>query len=263
MWVVSSRWPVASPDSSCFPTHRPTSGHVNAIFTALPVLHPVGEAWSLGQTGLSDDIIPGQQPSLRLRPTPTSLVHEGLGPVASSRLSDFPRASMSLTRSTRTPPSRATRPWPLRSRSTTITFSARALPETGNLCRSWQSSYSQQPRGDGALQRSGPRWSGRPCGRTLRMGTPEDGAPTASLEANAERPRRPRTPPASGPSAPRPRPDRSPVDIRRAVERPRCRSDQPAGAKPTVAAVVEPGGDPAVGRRPGPRGRPLTLRGRY
>ena len=68
-----------NPDSSCFPTHRPTSGHVNAIFWLSPSFTWWVKRRSLGQTGLSDAIIPGQRPYLRLRSIPTSLVHEELG----------------------------------------------------------------------------------------------------------------------------------------------------------------------------------------
>ena len=60
------------------------------IIPALAVLHPKGEAQSLGQTGPSDAIIPGQQPYLQLRPIPTSLMYEELGPVT-SRLSHLGR----------------------------------------------------------------------------------------------------------------------------------------------------------------------------
>ena len=72
--------------SSCFPTHRPTSGHVNAIFPVLAILHPMGEAKELGPDTTIGCIIPGQQPYLRLRSIPTSHVHEELGPVASRKL---------------------------------------------------------------------------------------------------------------------------------------------------------------------------------
>ena len=42
-------------------------------------LDPAGEKRGLGDTGLSDAIIPGQQSYLRLRSIPTNLVHEELG----------------------------------------------------------------------------------------------------------------------------------------------------------------------------------------
>ena len=62
-----------------FPDTPTTPDHVNAIFPALAVLHPVGEVRVLGWTGPSDAIIPGQHSHLGPRSIQTDLVHEELG----------------------------------------------------------------------------------------------------------------------------------------------------------------------------------------